>query len=73
MDIRVMKDKGKQEFIASARFDEMDFIRAIDERGFYLEIYRQIAFKLADKVIEKIGPAIDRALEELKIEAKEVA
>lgn len=62
---QVMLDAARQEYIATTRFDEIEFCKAFNEKSFYAEIYHHIAIAIADKVIEKLAPAIDKALNDL--------
>lgn len=67
METQVVIDAAKQEYITSTRFDECELARAFNKRDFYVAIYRQIATKIADKVIAKLAPAIDEALSNIRL------
>ena len=67
MQTQVMIDAARQEYITSTRFDENELARAFNERDFYVAIYRQIATAVADKVVARLAPAIDKALSNIKL------
>ncbi len=67
METKTMLDECRQKFHVVTEITQLEVINARDERDFYVQIYRNIATSLADKVMEKLAPAIDKALKELKM------
>lgn len=48
-----------------ASIEQNELLSAFNQREFMAQVWRQIAAKVADKVLQQVGPAIDKALKEM--------
>jgi hypothetical protein len=64
----IIEDHLKDSFILKSNVRKTDLVMGFREGDFYSEIYKQMAFMLADKIFKQISPAIDKALKESFLE-----
>lgn len=65
---KIMEDVIHQRLILETNISRSDLVDCFNETDFYSEIYKRMAIMIADKIFEKIGPAIDKAMKEMSNE-----
>ena len=70
IETKLIVDEARRRFSLSTEFDQSELVSLFRASEFYAAIYRQVATKVADKMLQKIGPAIDKAMDELRFEGE---
>jgi hypothetical protein len=68
MELKTFINEAQQEYTCSAKISQMELLLALNKHDFYTQIYRNIANSIATQVLTKLGPAIDKALEEFRMD-----
>jgi len=59
-------DEAMRELIVNTRFDDSELVSHYSTKEFMSQVHRDIALKVASKIFEHIGPAIDEAMKGIK-------
>lgn len=68
---KIMFNPGDCTYDLAMKIGQHEIIVTKKPEVLFQEIYHQVAVKIAAKIVERLAPALDKALEEMKIESEE--